>query len=291
MLNAQTLEQQLRQLLLPCFAKRYIDLATQCESTHKSHIDYLSLLAQEEVEHRQRQRIARLLKEARLPRNKHLADFEVKRIPDLSLALLQTLAEGREDLRQRLLKEAPKFGNDDDYVDLLLKEVQHRTQKEVAKIVGYWDIPYTIDGSIAGAYYPWGRKIGAFPNGRMAKETLADGSLSPYPDWSTSGPTAVIKSMSKVKPVFAELANQRFMPQFLEGENKEQFAAYLKTWSDMGNYHIQFNVVNDEELHDAQEHPENHANLTVRVAGYSAYFVDLSKGVQDEIIKRVSQSF
>ena len=59
----------------------------------------------------------------------------------------------------------------------------------------------------------------------------------------------------------------------------------------MGNYHIQFNVVNDEELHDAQEHPENHANLTVRVAGYSAYFVDLSKGVQDEIIKRVSQSF
>ncbi|MDY6880945.1 MAG: pyruvate formate lyase family protein [Thermodesulfobacteriota bacterium] len=207
------------------------------------------------------------------------------------LDALKNNFEGREDLRQRLLKEAPKFGNDDDYVDLLLKEVQHRTQKEVAKIVGYWDIPYTIDGSIAGAYYPWGRKIGAFPNGRMAKETLADGSLSPYPDWSTSGPTAVIKSMSKVKPVFAELANQRFMPQFLEGENKEQFAAYLKTWSDMGNYHIQFNVVNDEELHDAQEHPENHANLTVRVAGYSAYFVDLSKGVQDEIIKRVSQSF
>lgn len=94
MLNAQTLEQQLRQLLLPCFCKRYIEVATQCETQQKSHIEYLSLLAQEEVEHRQRQRIARLLKEAKLPRNKHLTDFEAQRIPELSLSLLQTLAEG-----------------------------------------------------------------------------------------------------------------------------------------------------------------------------------------------------
>jgi DNA replication protein DnaC len=94
MLNAQTLEQQLRQLLLPCFAKRHIEVATQCETQRKSHLDYLSLLAQEEVEHRQRQRIARLLKEARLPRNKHLTDFEAHRLPGLSLTLLQNLAEG-----------------------------------------------------------------------------------------------------------------------------------------------------------------------------------------------------
>lgn len=94
MLNAQTLEQQLRQLLLPTFIKRHIELATLCESQQKNHLQYLSLLAQEEVEHRQRQRIDRLLKEARLPRNKHLADFQAKHIPGLSMTLLQTLAQG-----------------------------------------------------------------------------------------------------------------------------------------------------------------------------------------------------
>lgn len=91
---AQTLEQQLRQLLLPTFAKRYVEVATRCETQQKSHIEYLSTLAQEEIEHRQRQRIARLLKEARLPRNKHLSDFEAQRIPGLSLSVLQNLAQG-----------------------------------------------------------------------------------------------------------------------------------------------------------------------------------------------------
>lgn len=94
MLTLPTLEQQLRQLSLPTFARRYVELATGCEAQQKSHLDYLGLLAQEEVEHRQRQRIARLLKEAKLPRNKHLIDFEIKRIPGLSLSLLQTLAQG-----------------------------------------------------------------------------------------------------------------------------------------------------------------------------------------------------
>lgn len=94
MLMPQTLEQQLRQLLLPTFVKRYVELATHCETQQKSYIDYLSLLAHEEIEHRQQQRIARLLKEARLPRNKHLSDFEVNRIPGLSLSVLQNLAQG-----------------------------------------------------------------------------------------------------------------------------------------------------------------------------------------------------
>ena len=207
------------------------------------------------------------------------------------LEALKNNFEGREDLRQRLLTEAPKYGNDDDYADLLANEVHLRTQEEVAKITDYWGFPYTIDGSIAGAYYPWGRKIGAFPNGRKAKETLADGSLSPYPGMDKSGPTAVINSMSKVKSPFAELANQRFMPQFLEGENKKQFAAYLKTWADLGNYHIQFNIIDDSALLEAQQKPDDYPDLIVRVAGYSAYFIDLSKGVQDEIIGRVCQSF
>jgi len=94
MLNAQTLEQNLRQLLLPTFAKRYIELATVCESQQKSHLEYLNILTQEEVEYQQKQRIAKLLKDAKLPRNKHLSDFDAKRIPGLSMTLLQTLAQG-----------------------------------------------------------------------------------------------------------------------------------------------------------------------------------------------------
>jgi len=207
------------------------------------------------------------------------------------LASLRNNFEEQEELRQRLINEAPKYGNDDDYVDHIAREVHHRTQKEVAQIVDYWGVNYTISGSIAGAYYPWGRKVGSLPNGRKAKQTFADGSLSPYPGYDHNGPTGVLKSMSKVPPVFAELTNQRFMPNFLEGDNKKLFAEYLRTWADLGNWHIQFNIADDRTLLDAQAHPEKYGDLIVRVAGYSAYFVDLSKGIQDEIIKRVTQRF
>ena len=94
MLDAHTLEQQLRQLMLPTFLKRHVALATLCETQQKSYLDYLSLLAQEEMEHRRQQRIARLLKDAKLPRNKHLSDFQAKRIPGLSMTVLQTLVQG-----------------------------------------------------------------------------------------------------------------------------------------------------------------------------------------------------
>jgi formate C-acetyltransferase len=90
---------------------------------------------------------------------------------------------------------------------------------------------------------------------------------------------------------YLHLFNQRFQPQFLEGENKELFASYLKTWADLGIYHIQFNVVDKATLLDAQAHPEKYPNLIVRVAGYSAYFVDLGKKWQEEIIRRTEQSF
>lgn len=94
MLTAQTLEQQLRQLALPTFAKRYIELATHCETQQKNSVEYLSLLAQEELEHRHKGRIAKLLKDAKLPRSKHLDEFDHTRIPGLSPSLLQTLAAG-----------------------------------------------------------------------------------------------------------------------------------------------------------------------------------------------------
>jgi len=85
--------------------------------------------------------------------------------------------------------------------------------------------------------------------------------------------------------------NQKFLPQFLEGENKKQFINYLRSWCDMGVPHVQFNVVDRDTLLDAQNQPEKHSNLIVRVAGYSTYFVDLSKGLQDHIIARSEQGF
>ena len=207
------------------------------------------------------------------------------------LDVLRNDFEGHEELRQRLMNEAPKFGNDDNYVDHIAREIHHRSQKEVEKITSYWDVPYSLEGSIASGYFPWGRRVGALPSGKKYRETFADGTISPYPGRDKKGPTAVIKSVGKVPPVFPELLNQRFMPQFLEGENRKLFADYLRTWADMGCWHIQFNVVDDKILLDAQAYPENYSDLVIRVAGYSAYFVDLSKGVQDEIIKRVTQRF
>jgi formate C-acetyltransferase len=103
----------------------------------------------------------------------------------------------------------------------------------------------------------------------------------------------VLKSVGKVDPLLSSnhLFNQRFAPQFLDGENREIFADYLKTWSDLGIHHIQFNVIDPDLLKDAQKNPEKHADLIVRVAGYSAYFVDLTKTLQDDIIGRTEQSF
>ena len=128
-------------------------------------------------------------------------------------------------------------------------------------------------------------------DGRRAQESLADGSTSPMAGQDGNGATAVIASVSKITPRSPLLLNQKFLPQFLEGENKKLFASYLRTWADMGAYHVQFNVVDSKTLREAQLHPEKYTDLIVRVAGYSAYFVDLSKGLQNNIISRSTQSF
>ena len=148
-------------------------------------------------------------------------------------------------------------------------------------------------GSTLSTNYGLALDTPATPDGRKDGETLADGTLSPVTGTDTSGPTAVLLSASKVNSLdtYNHLLNQKFMPQFLEGSNKEKFAAYLRSWLDLGISHIQFNVVDKATLLDAQENPDNYPNLIVRVAGYSAYFNDLSRGMQDHIIARSEQSF
>ena len=98
--------------------------------------------------------------------------------------------------------------------------------------------------------------------------------------------------IAKLNPMtsYNHLLNQKFLPLFLEGDNKEAFTAYLRSWCALGIHHIQFNIMDKEAFLDAQEHPENYSDLVVRVAGYAAYFVDLARPLQDEIIHRTEQT-
>jgi formate C-acetyltransferase len=206
------------------------------------------------------------------------------------IQILDNNWEGHEDLRQRVINDIPKFGNDDDYVDLLAKQVHERSEAVYREFTDEHGARWRMDGSGVSATYGLAPLTPATPDGRKDGDPFSDATLSPMIGRDRNGPTAVLASCAKIKPL-NQLLNQKFLPQFLEGENKEQFLNYLRSWCDLGVPHIQFNVVDRETLLDAQKHPERHQNLIVRVAGYSTYFVDLSKGLQDHIIARTEQRF
>jgi len=219
--------------------------------------------------------------------------FDEKKITMAELRqALDTNFEGKEDLRQMLLA-CPKFGNDDDYVDELARVVFYGIAREAKNYLSYYGEPYDIDGTSASMGYFTGAGCGATPDGRFAKEPLPDGNISPAQGRDIKGPTAVLKSVGKIDPLKSHnhLLNQRFSPNYLRGEYREIFADYLKTWSDLGIHHIQFNVVTPEELEEAQDKPAEHEDLIVRVSGYAAYFVDLTETLQDDIIARTEQAF
>ena len=148
--------------------------------------------------------------------------------------------------------------------------------------------PFVEEGG--GWNIPLGEACGATPDGRRAHEQLADGGLSPMVGRDKHGPTASLRSVSKLDNVLdsnGSLLNVKFTPSTLAGDaGLAKLSAYLKAFSRLGIQHVQFNVVDRSTLLDAQAHPENHKDLVVRVAGYSAMFVELSKPVQDDIINR-----
>ena len=206
------------------------------------------------------------------------------------VAALMADWEGYEPMRQDFLN-APKYGNDDDFADGLAVKVMACIRDAVQSFKDGWGWSFMIDGGTAAGYQSVGLAVGATPDGRYAMTHLTDGSRSPMAGADTNGPTAVLNSAAKIPFTHMELFNQRFMPLFLEGENKQLFAAYLREWYNKGSIpHIQFNVVDSAVLRDAQEHPEEYPNLQVRVAGYSAFWVDLPKGTQDSIIARSEQN-
>ncbi len=220
--------------------------------------------------------------------------FEDKRVPMAELVdALKNNWEGKEDLRQMFISKAPKFGNDDDYVDLLARDIYLRTTQTIRGFKNIYGGPFMEDGTGGSTFYTGSVLTGATPDGRKDRGYFNDGTVSPVAGTDKKGPTAVLKSVAKIDHVktFTHLLNQKFLPQYLEGANRDAFVAYLKTWVDLGIHHIQFNVFDRETLLEAQRNPEKYANLVVRVAGYSAYFVDLDKGLQDQIISRTEQGF
>lgn len=200
--------------------------------------------------------------------------------------------EGYEGLR-RLMIQAPKYGNDDDYADRIAAEVHHRTSAALAEFTDRFGQPCRGDGSAVSATYGLASYTPATPDGRRYGDPAADATLSPVQGVDRKGPTAVLKSASKIDTVktYNHLLNQKLLPRALEGDMRDVFLGYLRTWGDMGISQIQFNVVDRDTLLAAQANPEEHADLIVRVAGYSAYFVDLSRGLQDSIIARTEQVF
>ena len=218
--------------------------------------------------------------------------FEDQRVtlPEL-IEIMDNNWEGREDIRRACLN-APKYGNDDDYADLIARDVHHGTQAAMETVKDRFGFSKRGDGSAVSATYGLAVNTPATPDGRLDGAPFADSTLAPQPGMDKKGPTAVLNSCAKIDTLqtYNHLLNQKFMPQFLEGEAKPVFLDYLKTWREMNIPHIQFNVVDKKTLVEAQERPEEYEDLVVRVAGYSAYFVELSKGLQDHIIDRTEHS-
>jgi len=204
--------------------------------------------------------------------------------------------EGEEHQKvRRLLLAAPKYGNDDDYVDLIARDIYTMLDRTLSTIDGPFGTKYVCSPHSVASHGPMGKIVGALPSGRSAWVALADGNMSPCQGMDKKGPTAVIRSAGKIDqiPLQGTLFNQKFHPNALKTKDDlRKFTALIKTYLiDYGGKHVQFNVVDRKTLLAAQAHPEDYKSLVVRVAGYSALWVELTRIVQDEIIARTEQNW
>lgn len=221
--------------------------------------------------------------------------FEQQRLSfDELLAVLKAnfaTPEG-EKVRARLIHRFEKYGNDIDEVDNISAELLRHYCKEVEKYRNPRGGQFTPGSYTVSAHVPLGAVVGATPDGRFAGEQLADGGLSPMLGQDMQGPTAVLKSVSKLDNYLLSngtLLNVKFTPATLEGDaGLHKLADFLRAFTQLKLQHVQFNVVNADTLREAQQRPQDFAGLVVRVAGYSAFFVELSKEIQDDIIRRTA---
>lgn len=219
--------------------------------------------------------------------------FEDKKVAmERLIGALDKNWEGEEDLRQMCIN-APKFGNDDDYADEMATEFYRKVSDVFRSFKDIYGGSFREDGTGGSTYFAGSLLTGATPDGRKAEELFNDGTISPTPETDKNGPTAVLNSLAKIDQVgsHTNCFNQKFHPQFLQGENRPKFVAYLKAFVQLGIHHVQFNIFDRETLLEAQRNPEKYANMVVRVAGYSAYFTDLNISLQNQIISRTPQSY
>ena len=204
------------------------------------------------------------------------------------LAALDDDFEGHERIHQMLRNKTPKYGNDDEYADAVMQAVFEAYYEAVDGRPNTKGGTYRINLLPTTCHVYFGSVTGATPDGRSAGTPLSEG-ISPVQSADTHGPTAVIKSAAKMDHARTggTLLNQKFTPQLLASDAAlDKLVDLVRTYFKLDGHHIQFNVVDASTLREAQEQPELHRNLIVRVAGYSDYFCDLGRELQDEIIAR-----
>jgi formate C-acetyltransferase len=212
---------------------------------------------------------------------------------DELLTALECDFDGHEDVRMMLINGAPKYGNDDDYVDRIAADFVSLSCQLCAEYTSIFGSKY-LNGLVPViANIPHGDVIWALPSGRKATEPLSDG-VSPYMGYDKKGPTSVLKSVCKIDHTengIGTLLNIKLNPDLIRSpEDKKNLIAFLRAESALGGYHVQFNVVKTATLLQAQQTPEAFRDLLVRVAGYSAYFVELREKAQNSIIARTENS-
>ncbi len=196
--------------------------------------------------------------------------------------------QNNSTLQYELIYNTPKYGNDDDRADKIASNVFEMFLNVVDGIPSYRGGIYRINMLPTTSHVYFGSVVGATPDGRNASQPLSEG-ISPFQGVDMKGPTAVLKSASKIDHLKTggTLLNQKFAPSFFNNEDSiMKLGALVRSYFKMNGHHIQFNVVNAETLRDAQKHPEKYKDLIVRVAGYSDYFNDLGEDLQNEIIRR-----
>ncbi|MBU3179737.1 formate C-acetyltransferase [Clostridium psychrophilum] len=223
--------------------------------------------------------------------------FEEKRISFNELIkALKCNFEGieNEKLRLRLINKYDKYGNDNDEVDSLSSDILRYYAKSVEKHVTPRGRTFVPGSYTVSAHIPLGKSVGATPDGRKSGQQLADGGLSPMVGRDMLGPTAVLKSVSKLDNYLTtngSLLNVKFSPKTLEGEGGiHKLCDFLFAFMKLKIQHIQFNVVSAATLKSAQARPNDYKGLVIRVVGYSAFFIELSREIQDDIIRRTEHN-
>jgi formate C-acetyltransferase len=217
--------------------------------------------------------------------------FEEKKVSnkDLKDALdANWQGNGYPEMRKMFIA-APKYGNGNEYVDSIARDIYRFWADVTMTMPTAWGGMMKPSGISITSHGPGGAITGATPDGRYAGENLADGTMSACQGKDTNGPTALIRSAMAIDqvPFQATLLNMKFHPSALKTtEDIKKLSMLVKTYFSAGGKHIQFNVVDKKTLTEAQENPNEHRDLIVRVAGYSAYFVQLTKAIQNDIVAR-----